>query len=80
MNRDLMIYHGLQQIVEKPTFGVGKKYNDYGCGFYCTESNAFAKEWACPVKNDGYSNHYVLHLGGMNVAHLTRGSSIFLTR
>ena len=73
MKRDLIVYHGSQQIVETPTFGVGKKYNDYGCGFYCTENNELAKEWACPVKNDGYSNRYILHLDGMNVMHLTRG-------
>lgn len=73
MNQDLIIYHGSQQIVEVPKFGVGKKYNDYGQGFYCTENIELAKEWACPVKNDGYSNKYILHLDGMNVMHLTKG-------
>jgi len=73
MNGDLVVYHGSQQIVETPIFGVGKTYNDYGCGFYCTENDELAKEWACPVKNDGYSNRYLLHLDGMNVMHLTRG-------
>ena len=38
MKQDLIIYHGSQQIVETPKFGIGKKYNDYGQGFYCTES------------------------------------------
>lgn len=73
MNKDLIIYHGSQQIVETPKFGVGKKYNDYGQGFYCTESIELAKDWACPVKNDGYSNKYIMHLEGMNVMHLTKG-------
>lgn len=73
MKQDLIIYHGSQQIVEVPQFGIGKKYNDYGQGFYCTESIALAKEWACPVKNDGYSNKYRLTLDGMNVMHLTKG-------
>lgn len=50
MANDLAIYHGSQQIVEVPQFGVGKPYNDYGQGFYCTESSELAKEWACPVK------------------------------
>ena len=54
MKQDLIIYHGSQQIVETPKFGIGKKYNDYGQGFYCTESIELAKEWACPIKNDGY--------------------------
>lgn len=73
MKQDLIIYHGSQQIVEVPKFGIGKKYNDYGQGFYCTENIELAKEWACPVKNDGYSNKYRLSLDGMNVMHLTKG-------
>lgn len=73
MKNDLIIYHGSQQIVEIPEFGVGKSYNDYGQGFYCTESIELAKEWACPVKNDGYSNKYIMHFDGMNVMHLTKG-------
>ena len=73
MEQDFMIYHGSQQIVETPKYGVGKTYNDYGQGFYCTESIELAKEWACPVKKDGYANKYMLHLNGMNVMHLTKG-------
>lgn len=73
MKKDLIIYHGSQQIVEIPEFGIGKSYNDYGQGFYCTESIELAKEWACPIKNDGYSNKYIMHFDGMNVMHLTKG-------
>ena len=36
MKKDITIYHGSQQIVEVPKYGVGKTYNDYGQGFYCT--------------------------------------------
>lgn len=73
MEKDLIIYHGSQQIVEVPKFGVGKTYNDYGQGFYCTQSVELAKEWACPIKNDGYANKYVMHFDGLNVMHLTTG-------
>lgn len=73
MDKDMILYHGSQQIVEAPRFGVGKRYNDYGQGFYCTENIELAKEWACPVKNDGYSNKYIMHFDGMNVMHLTKG-------
>lgn len=73
MNQNLIIYHGSQQIVEVPQYGIGKEYNDYGRGFYCTESIELAKEWACPVKNDGYSNRYVLHMDGLNTMRLTKG-------
>ncbi len=73
MENSLILYHGSEQIVEVPRFGVGKKYNDYGQGFYCTESVELAKEWACPMKKDGYANRYVLSLDGLNVMYLTRG-------
>ena len=73
MANDLTIYHGSQQIVEVPQFGVGKPYNDYGQGFYCTESSELAKEWACPVKNDGYCNCYELHLDDLQMMRLTHG-------
>ena len=73
MKQDLIIYHGSQQIVEAPKYGIGKEYNDYGQGFYCTENIELAKEWACPVKKDGDSNKYILHPDGMNVMHLTKG-------
>ena len=33
------IYHGSDHIIEKPQYGYGKPYNDYGVGFYCTEMN-----------------------------------------
>ena len=74
MKQDFKIYHGSQQIVEIPKFGTGRKYNDYGQGFYCTERIELAKEWACPIKKDGYANKYILHLDGMNVMHLTKGT------
>ena len=73
MSQELILYHGSQQIVKVPQFGIRKKYNDYGSGFYCTENIKLAKEWACPVKNDGYLNKYCLALEGMNVMYLTKG-------
>ena len=41
------IYHGSVNVVDKPVFGEGKLFNDYGRGFYCTEHIELAKEWAC---------------------------------
>ncbi len=71
MNKKVILYHGSQEIIEVPKYGVGKNYNDYGQGFYCTETNELAKEWACPEKKDGYSNKYELDLTGLNVMRLT---------
>ncbi len=56
----IVLYHGSQEIVERPTYGIGKKTNDYGQGFYCTEEPELAKEWACRSSGGGYSNRYEL--------------------
>lgn len=41
----MRIYHGSENIIEKPEYGKGKTTNDYGRGFYCTESFDLAREW-----------------------------------
>ncbi len=40
------LYHGSDHIISTPQFHGGKPHNDYGYGFYCTESCEMAKEWA----------------------------------
>ena len=45
MKNELTIYHGSPMIIELPTFGKGNPNNDYGLGFYCTESLELAKEY-----------------------------------
>lgn len=60
MENLITIYHGSPQIVEAPAFGLGRKNNDFGLGFYCTESNELAKEWAVTSLRDGFSNRYTL--------------------
>lgn len=37
------VYHGSDHIIERPKYGYGKIYNDYGVGFYCTENQNMAK-------------------------------------
>ena len=66
----LTLYHGSNKIVSNPVFGKGKSYNDYGLGFYCTQSNELAKEWACPTLDDGFSNCYELETEGLTVLDL----------
>ena len=65
------LWHGSKEIVERPVYGVGKKYNDYGQGFYCTENPELAKEWACAERQGGYANHYLLDLRGLSVMNLS---------
>ena len=66
------LYHGSPNILEKPIFGQGKKYNDYGLGFYCTYSLEMAKEWAAGKDKDGYANHYKLDCSELNILELNR--------
>lgn len=73
MSDKLIVYHGSSKIIQKPVFGMGNPYNDYGLGFYCTESIELAKEWACAPETDGYANQYELDLSGLSVLSLTNG-------
>lgn len=67
----LVLYHGSPDIIEKPAFGKGKAYNDYGRGFYCTEHIELAKEWACTEGTDGYANKYELDTVGLSILNLS---------
>lgn len=67
----LTLYHGSPEIIEKPLFGKGKAYNDYGKGFYCTESEELAKEWACTEGVDGYANQYEFEIDKLKILNLS---------
>ena len=64
------IYHGSENIIQKPQYGLGKKYNDYGLGFYCTEHIDMAKEWGVSLDKDGYANCYELECDGLSILNL----------
>ena len=70
MAKLITIYHGSEKIIEQPTFGEGKQTNDFGLGFYCTASDALAKEWAVSSLRDGFSNRYTLDTEYLNVLNL----------
>ena len=70
MDKIMTIYHGSEQIVEVPTFGLGRKNNDFGLGFYCTESEGLAKEWAVSSIRSGFSNRYTLDTEYLNILNL----------
>ena len=70
MDNKIILYHGSEKIIENPIFGAGKKNNDFGLGFYCTESNDLAKEWAVSSLNDGYSNKYTLDTEYLKILNL----------
>ena len=64
------LYHGSCNIIEKPVFGRGKQYNDYGLGFYCTDSLEMAKEWGVSRDKNGYANCYDLDCEGLRILDL----------
>ena len=66
----LTIYHGSDHIIKKPELKKGKKYNDYGQGFYCTEDLELAKEWACKSGKEGFVNEYELDTIDLKVLNL----------
>ena len=66
----LILYHGSSKIIEKPVYGAGKTWNDYGRGFYCTQNKELAKEWACPDNNDGFSNCYEIQIDDLKILNL----------
>ena len=59
------IYHGSVKIIEQPQYGAGRKDNDYGLGFYCTEDIELAKEWASSDERGGFVNCYEVEEDGM---------------
>lgn len=69
----LIIYHGSPKIISKPLMGSGNPNNDYGLGFYCTESIELAKEWACSVETNGFANKYEVDITNLSVLSLTGG-------
>lgn len=66
----LELYHGSPNILEKPLFGHGKVWNDYGLGFYCTEQKELAKEWAVSDGESGYSNKYFVDTSDFSILNI----------
>ena len=71
LKKIITLYHGSENIIEMPTFGKGKCNNDFGLGFYCTESKALAMEWAVSDLHDGYANRYTLDTEYLRILHLS---------
>ena len=66
----MIVYHGSDHIIEKPVYNGSKRNNDYGYGFYTTESLELAKEWACGDARDGFANMYEFDTKGLNILDL----------
>jgi len=72
------LYHGSSNIIEKPIYGFGKTYNDYGLGFYCTDILEMAKEWGAGNQQDGYANCYELDCSNLRILDLNDSSFCIL--
>lgn len=67
----MILYHGSDQIVERPLYKKGREDNDYGKGFYLTEEKDKANAWAVVNGTDrAFCNLYDFPIEDMNVLHL----------
>ena len=78
MDNIITLYHGSEKIIKKPVYGAGKRYNDYGRGFYCTQEPDLAKEWAVSEERDGYANEYRMNMAGLDVLDLCKNDFCIL--
>ena len=74
----ITIFHGSEKIIEHPIWGEGRKNNDFGTGFYCTESLELAKEWAVSSLRDGFANKYTLDTKYLNILNLNSSAYTIL--
>ena len=66
----MKIYHGSEFEVKRPQYGLGRRANDYGLGFYCTDDKSLAGEWSVSPLHDGYVNEYEIAIDGLTVLKL----------
>ncbi|MCL2630553.1 MAG: DUF3990 domain-containing protein [Firmicutes bacterium] len=71
MKNKFTLFHGSREIIESPSLLKSNPQNDYGRGFYCTESIELAREWACFSTDDGYVNSYELDVTALRVLNLS---------
>lgn len=70
-SRTMTLFHGSPVVVREPSLAKGRPNNDYGLGFYCTENEELAKEWACSEGTDGWANRYALRTEGLKVLRMS---------
>ncbi len=74
----MLLLHGSSQVIENPELSQGNVHNDYGRGFYCTEMEEMAREWACKDQKDGFVNRYELDMEGLRTLNLSDGNHTVL--
>lgn len=66
----LKLFHGTDHIIEVPVIGAGNPHNDYGKGFYCTQAEDMAREWACKKNTNGFVNAYDIDAENLHILNL----------
>ena len=69
----MKLLHGTDHIIEIPDIDIGNPHNDYGKGFYCTQVDEMACEWACKKNTNGFVNIYDFDDKGLKVLNLLDG-------
>lgn len=70
--KSIDIYHGSDKEIIEPKLYACKTDNDFGSGFYTTESVESARDWALVNSNSGESfcNHYTIDLDDLAIVDL----------
>lgn len=66
----ITLYHGSKKIIERPTTDMIRYACGLGQGFYLTEDESKAKEYAVSLGQDGYVSSYNLDIDKFNVLDL----------
>ena len=72
----MRLYHGSQNEVVMPRYGLGQDQHDFGRGFYLTDTEELAKEWAVykPKSADGWVHAFDFDLEGLRVLDYRNGN------
>lgn len=65
----IILFHGTPDEIVVPTYGYGDEKHDYGKGFYLTENEELAREWAVcrPNDNNGWVHKYELDITDLKI-------------
>ena len=65
----MRLYHGSQNAMVEPKYGLGQDHHDFGRGFYLTDREDLAREWSVyrPRSMDGWVHAFDLDLDGLRV-------------
>ena len=66
----MKVYHGSKKIVSMPFCDHKGNRKDFGKGFYATESEIHAREWAAADENGGFLNIYELDTDSLEILDL----------